>query len=62
MSPLAERQASAADIVGIRAVLVHAKDDAARRFYEHFDFDPSPVDPLHLFLLVKEIAGLIKAP
>jgi GNAT superfamily N-acetyltransferase len=56
------RVAAAADIVGIRAVLVHAKDDAARRFYEHFDFDPSPVDPLHLFLLVKEIARLIKAP
>jgi GNAT superfamily N-acetyltransferase len=56
------RVLSAADIVGIRAVLVHAKDDAARRFYEHFEFDPSPVDPLHLFLLVKEIAGLIKVP
>jgi GNAT superfamily N-acetyltransferase len=56
------RVLSAADIVGIRAVLVHAKDDAARRFYEHFDFDPSPVDPPHLFLLVKEIAGLIKVP
>lgn len=50
----------AAEIVGVRAVMVHAKDEAARRFYEHFDFDPSPVDPLHLFLLVKEIARLIK--
>jgi hypothetical protein len=28
--------------------MVHAKDEAARRFYEHFNFDPSPVDPLHL--------------
>ncbi len=51
---------AAADIVGIRAVLVHAKDDAAKRFYEHFDFEPSPVDPMHLFLLVKEIARLAK--
>ena len=50
---------TAADIVGIRAVMVHAKDEGARRFYEHFDFDPSPVDPLHLFLLTKEIARLI---
>jgi GNAT superfamily N-acetyltransferase len=56
------RVVSAADIVGIRAVLVHAKDEAAKRFYQHFDFDPSPVDPMHLFLLVKEIARLIKAP
>lgn len=55
------RVIAAADIVGIRAVLVHAKDEAARRFYEHFDFDPSPVDPLHLYLLVKDIAELIKS-
>jgi GNAT superfamily N-acetyltransferase len=54
------RVLSAADIVGIRAIMVHAKDEAARRFYEHFDFDPSPVDPMHLFLLVKEIVRLIK--
>jgi len=39
--------------------MVHAKDEGALRFYEHFDFDPSPVDPLHLFLLTKEILGLI---
>jgi GNAT superfamily N-acetyltransferase len=50
----------AADIVGVRAVMVHAKDEAARRFYEHFDFDPSPIEPLHMFLLVKEIARLLK--
>ncbi|MBX9829704.1 MAG: GNAT family N-acetyltransferase [Xanthobacteraceae bacterium] len=56
------RIVSAADIVGIRAVLVHAKDEAAKRFYRHFDFDPSPVDPMHLFLLTKEIQRLIKAP
>lgn len=53
------RVLSAADIVGIRAVMVHAKDEGARRFYQHFDFDPSPTDPLHLFLLVKEIQRLV---
>jgi GNAT superfamily N-acetyltransferase len=51
----------AADIVGVRAVMVHAKDEAARRFYEHFNFDPSPADPLHLFLLLKEVARLLKS-
>jgi GNAT superfamily N-acetyltransferase len=56
------RISSAADIVGIRAVLVHAKDESAKRFYQHFDFDASPVDPMHLFLLTKDIAQLIKAP
>lgn len=49
------RTAQAADIVGIRALLVHAKDDQARTFYAHYDFEPSPTDPYHLFLLVKDI-------
>ena len=48
----------AADIGGIRAFAVHAKDAPARRFYEHFGFVASPVDPLHLFLLIKELRGL----
>jgi GNAT superfamily N-acetyltransferase len=51
---------AAADIVGVRAVMVHAKDEAARRFYEHFDFDPSPIEPLHMFILLKEVARLLK--
>ncbi|MGH6826582.1 GNAT family N-acetyltransferase [Methyloceanibacter sp.] len=54
------RVVAAADIVGIRAIMAHAKDDAARRFYEHFNFDPSPIEPLQMFLLVKEIKRLVK--
>jgi len=54
------RTARAADIAGIRALLVHAKDDAARAFYEKFDFEPSPTDPYHLFLLMKDIQRAIK--
>lgn len=49
------RTAQAADYAGIRAVLVHAKDDAARNWYLNFDFEPSPSDPYHLLLLVKDI-------
>lgn len=49
------RTLQAADIAGIRAILVHAKDDEARRFYQHFDFDPSPTDGYHLYLLIKEL-------
>lgn len=49
------RTLQAADIAGIRAIIVHAKDNEARRFYEHFDFDPSPTDPYHLFLLIKDL-------
>ena len=48
------RTLQAADIAGIRAFVVHAKDDAARAFYERYDFEPSPTDPYHLFLLLKD--------
>ena len=44
-----------ADIVGARAVLVHAIDEPARKFYEHFDFEPSPVHELQLMLLMKDL-------
>jgi GNAT superfamily N-acetyltransferase len=49
------RIAGAADIIGVRAVLVHAKDEAARAFYQRFDFVSSPVDPLQMFLLMKDV-------
>lgn len=49
------RTLQAADIAGIRAFAVHAQDETARNFYEHFGFIPSPADPLHLFLLLKDI-------
>lgn len=53
------RTLQAADIAGIRAMVVHAKDDAARAFYERFDFIPSPSDPYHLFLLLKDIRARV---
>jgi GNAT superfamily N-acetyltransferase len=49
------RALNAADAIGIRAVLVHAKDSSATTFYAHFGFAPSPTDPLHLMLLIKDI-------
>lgn len=55
------RTLQAADIAGIRAFAVHAKDDEARAFYEHFDFVPSPGDPFHLFRLVKDIRAHLKS-
>lgn len=53
------RTVQAADIAGIRALVVHAKDENARRWYEQFDFEPSPTDPLHLFLLLKDLKKII---
>lgn len=52
------RTLQVADIAGVRALVVHAKNDAARSFYERFDFQPSPTDPLHLFALIKDLKNL----
>jgi GNAT superfamily N-acetyltransferase len=49
------RALSVARTVGVRAVVVHAKDERARAFYEHFGFESLPNNPLHLFLLTKDI-------
>ncbi len=49
------RTVQAADIAGIRAFAVHAKDDEAKEFYERFDFVASPSDPYHLFRLMKDV-------
>jgi len=49
------RTLAAAEIAGIRALAVHAKDERARAFYVHFGFRASPSDPLHLFVLLKDL-------
>lgn len=56
------RTVAAADIVGVRVLLVHALSDSARAFYLRFDFEPSPTDPLHLLLLVKDIRAASAGP
>jgi len=54
-----QRTIQAADIAGIRALAVHAKDEQARSFYQKFDFIPSPSDPMHLFVLLKDVRRII---
>jgi GNAT superfamily N-acetyltransferase len=53
------RTLQAADIAGIRAFAVHAKDDEARTFYERFGLIPSPSDPYHLFVLLKDVKAAV---
>ena len=53
------RTAQAVDIVGIRCLLVHAKDDEARQWYGSWEFEPSPTDPYHLFLMLKDLKGML---
>jgi GNAT superfamily N-acetyltransferase len=53
------RCADAAGKVGIRALVVHSLAEA-RPFYERFGFEPSPTDPLHLILLLKDLEKLLE--
>jgi predicted N-acetyltransferase YhbS len=53
------KSATAADSIGARAVIVHAISDRAVHFYERFGFEPSPTDPHHLILLMKDLRKLL---
>lgn len=55
------RTLQAADIGGIRAFAVHAKDEPAKQFYERFGFVPSPTDPLHLYRLINDLRRSLEA-
>jgi hypothetical protein len=51
------RTAQIGSEVGCRGLLVHAECAPARAFYLHLlpNFKPSPTDPVHLVLLMKDI-------
>lgn len=55
LADVMRRTLSAADVIAVRALLVHAKDEAAGGFYRRFGFASSPSDPLHLMLLIKDL-------
>jgi GNAT superfamily N-acetyltransferase len=44
------RTMQAAEIAGLKLLLVHAKDEAAAQFYQKHGFEPVLDDPLQLFL------------
>lgn len=50
------RTDNVADIADIRVLLIHAKNDRARDFYlKYAEFEPSPTNPPHLMLLLKDL-------
>jgi predicted N-acetyltransferase YhbS len=49
------RAVQASEIAGLRAVLVHAKDESAKAFYEKLGFQSSPHNEFHLFLKMSDI-------
>jgi GNAT superfamily N-acetyltransferase len=55
------RTLAASKTIGVRAMLVHAINPSARDFYVHHGFESSPTDPLHLIILIKDIAAAIDA-
>lgn len=55
LADAAQRALTGARTVGARALIVHARDQRAANFYEHFGFVPSPTDPLHLAVLMKDL-------
>jgi GNAT superfamily N-acetyltransferase len=55
------RTIQAAEIAGIRAILVHAISDGAKRFYEKYGFHTSPVDPMTVMITLAEADRMLGA-
>lgn len=56
------RVLQAADIAGVRAIAVHAKEETAGRFYEHLGFEPFPRQPMTLYRLLKDVRAMMGQP
>lgn len=56
------RTLQAAEIAGIRAILVHAISEDAKQFYEKCGFTASSVDPMTLMIKVKDAAASLGSP
>lgn len=54
------RCVDAAEVIGARVLLVHAKHDAAKTWYLQFGFEESPSDPLHLLMLLKDVRAFLE--
>ena len=55
------RAVQGAEVIGGRVIFVHAIDDSARIFYEHFGFESSPIDENVLMLLVQDAKAALGA-
>jgi len=53
------RTIQAADIVGIRALLVHAISDDAKRFYQYFGFQPSVIESMTLMATLPDLRNAL---
>jgi len=53
------RSRDAAEIAGVRAFVVHAKDEAAAAFYQRAGLEPFEQQPFTLYLLMKDIRAML---
>jgi GNAT superfamily N-acetyltransferase len=55
-----ERVLQASEQIGVRGILVHAVSAAARAFYLHMGFDPSPTDSDTLLLRLVDVEAALR--
>jgi GNAT superfamily N-acetyltransferase len=55
----AMRVAQAADIIGIRGIVVHAISEEAKNFYIALGFDPSPREPMTLMVTLMDVRATL---
>ena len=56
------RTIAAAQIAGIRAMLLHAMSDDAKRFYARAGFHECPVDPMMMMITLAEVEKNLSPP
>jgi GNAT superfamily N-acetyltransferase len=47
-----QRTLAVSQSAGVRALLVHALNESSQQFYIHYGFEPSPVNPMTMMLLL----------
>lgn len=55
------RTLNAAEIAGLRAIVVDAKDKSAKAFYRRFGFEPFKDEPMRLSLILKDVRAQLGA-
>ena len=53
------RTLQASEIAGIRALLLHAASDSAKRFYLQYGFAESPIDPMTLMITLPDLLNAL---
>ena len=55
------RAVQISETAGLRALLIHARDEAARAFYKHLgNFLDSPADPMQLMITIRDIQAAVR--